>query len=119
MSFYMILTIVIGVVWLSTGVALSIVMGRRGHRRRAVAELARQARLCGIPGAGQELLCGPPAEALSEFARAGGYQLLVVGGRGRGLSKAVLGSTASALAASCSVPTMIVSGGEEVESAAA
>lgn len=208
MSFYMILTIAIGVVWLSIGVALSIVMGRRGHisvgwgalgamlgplaivaalgtsrhekeeqpsaivpatalggsvdvlvgidgsvecrlalekiigllgprlsrlrlatvvpfedvpdhRRKAVAELARHARLSGISGAGQELLCGPPAEALSEFARAGGYELLVVGGRGRGLSKAVLGSTASALAASCSVPAMIVSAGERAESAAA
>jgi nucleotide-binding universal stress UspA family protein len=208
MSSYMILTIVIGVVWLTIGVVLSIVMGRRGHisvgwgalgamlgplavvaalatarhekeerpsvvkpavplggpvdvlvgidgspecrmalqkvialfgprlgrlclatvvpfedvpahHRRAVAELHRYARLSGIAGAGEELLVGPPAEALSEFACTGGYQLLAVGGRGKGLSKAVIGSTASALAASCQVPTLIVSAEQPAGSVAA
>lgn len=89
------------------------------HRRRAVAELDRHARLSGITGAGQELLFGPPAEALGDFARAGGYDVLVVGGRGRGLTKGVLGSTASAMATACPVPTMIVSVDERAESAAA
>ena len=208
MSSYLILTIVIGVVWLATGVILSIVMGRRGHisvgwgalgamlgplavlaalgtarhekdeqcssivaptplggpvdvvvgidgsvecrlalerviallgprlgrlclatvvpfedvpdhRRRAVAELGRHADRCGITGAGQELLCGPPAQALGDFAQAGGYQLLVIGGRGKGLSKALIGSTASVLAATCPVPTLIVSAGSLADSVAA
>ena len=208
MSVYLILTIAIVVVWLAIGVALSIVMGRRGHisvgwwalgamlgplaivaalgtlrhekeeapsvivpplplggavnvlvgidgseegrlalqkiiallgprlgrlclatvvpyedvpdhRRQAVAELDRHARLCGITGAGQELLCGPPAAALGDFARAGGYDVLVVGGQGQGLTKAVLGSTASALAAACPVPVLIVSADRQTESVAA
>ena len=89
------------------------------HRRWAVAELDRHARLSGITGAGQELLCGPPAAALVDFARAGGYDVLVVGGRGRGLTKGVLGSTASALASECPVPTLIVSADDRAESAAA
>ena len=89
------------------------------HRQRAVAELDRHARLSGITGAGQELLCGPPAEALGDFARAGEFDILVVGGRGRGLTKAVLGSTASALAAACPVPVLIVSADERAESVAA
>lgn len=208
MSFYMMLTIVIGVVWLSIGVVLAIVMGRRGHisvgwgalgvmlgplaivaavvtarhekeeqpsvielptplggpvdvlvgidgsvecrlaleriitllgprlgrlclatvvpyedvpdhRRREIGELARHARLSGIPGAGQELLCGPPAEALGDFARAGGYDVLVVGSRGKGLTKAVLGRTATALAAGCPVPALIVSADQRAASVAA
>lgn len=89
------------------------------HRRRAVAELGRHARLSGVSGAGQELLCGPPAEALADFAQAGGYHVLVVGSRGKGLSKAVLGSTASALAAACPVPALIVSARPRSDSVAA
>jgi nucleotide-binding universal stress UspA family protein len=208
MSSYLILTIIIGAVWLAIGAVLSIVMGRRGHlsvgwgalgamlgplavlaalatarhekdehpstiappaplggpvdvlvgidgsvecrlalervialfgprlgrlclatvvpfedvpahRQKAIADLRRHARLSGIPGAGQELLCGPPAAALVDFAQAGGYQLLVVGGRGKGLSKALIGSTATALACACPVPTLIVSAGPRAESVAA
>ena len=79
------------------------------NTRRALAELHRQARLSGIADVGEELLHGPPAQALREFAVAGGYDLLALGGRGRGLSNAVLGSTATALSASCPVPVLIVS----------
>lgn len=89
------------------------------HRQKAIAELRRHARLSGIPGAGQELLCGPPPAALVDFAQAGGYQLLVVGGRGKGLSKALIGSTATSLACACPVPTLIVGAGPRAESVAA
>lgn len=89
------------------------------HERRALAELDRHARLSGVLGAGEELLHGPPAKALGDFALAGGYQLLVIGSRGNGLSKAVLGSTASALAVDCPVPAMIVSQGRPAQSVAA
>jgi nucleotide-binding universal stress UspA family protein len=53
------------------------------------------------------VLAGRPAEALAEQARAGGYDLLAVGARGRGASKAVLGSVASALARGRGVPVLI------------
>lgn len=207
MSTYMIVTLVIVLVWLSTGVVLSVVMGRRGHvgvgwgalgamlgplavvaalgtarhekdeqsavvvptlalggpvdvvgidgspecrmalqrvvsllgprlgrlclatvvpyedvpahRDRALAELDRHARLSGIVGAGEEFLHGPPAQALGDFAVSGDYHILAVGSRGKGLSKAIIGSTATALAGECPVPVLIVGPRPGVASAAA
>ncbi len=80
------------------------------HTRTAIAELDRHARICGVPAPGEEVLHGPPARALADFAVAGGYGLLVVGTRGGGLAKTVLGSTASALASGCPVPVLMGSG---------
>ena len=80
------------------------------HTRTAIAELDRHARLCGVPAPGEELLHGQPARALTDFAVAGRYGLLVVGSRGGGLAKTVLGSTASALASGCPVPVLMGSG---------
>lgn len=77
------------------------------HTRRALAELDRHARLCGVPAPGEELLYGQPARALVDFACRGGYEVLAIGGRGRGLSKAVLGSTAATLSLGCPVPVLI------------
>lgn len=57
-----------------------------------------------------EILAGPPAEALTERARDGGYHLLAIGSRGRGASKAVLGSVASLLARGCGIPVLVVGG---------
>ena len=57
------------------------------------------------------LLPGQPAEALQRLAAEGGYDLLVVGGRGTGLSKVLLGSTATALAAQAKVPVLLAGGG--------
>ncbi len=54
------------------------------------------------------LLSGQPAEALASHAGKEGYDLLVVGRRGRGLSKAVLGSTAARVANRTHVPVLIV-----------
>jgi nucleotide-binding universal stress UspA family protein len=48
---------------------------------------------------------------LPRLAAEGGYDLLVVGGRGSGLSKVVLGSTATALAAQAKVPVLLAGGG--------
>lgn len=80
------------------------------HTRNAIAELDRHARLSGVPAAGEELLYGPPARALADFASAGGYGLLVVGTRGGGLATTVLGSTASKLAAGSPVPVLVGAG---------
>lgn len=50
---------------------------------------------------------GRPADALARFAAERGYDLLVVGSRGRGMSPRLFGSVARALAASSPVPVLI------------
>ena len=55
------------------------------------------------------LLPGQPAEALQRLAAEGAYDL-VVGGRGSGLSKVLLGSTATTLAAQAKVPVLLAGG---------
>ena len=55
------------------------------------------------------LLAGRPAEALQRLAIEGGYDLLVVGARGAGLSRVLLGSTATTLAAHAKVPVLLAS----------
>jgi nucleotide-binding universal stress UspA family protein len=57
------------------------------------------------------LAAGRPADVLSRLAAEGGYDLLVVGGRGTGLSKVLLGSTATTLAAKAKVPVLVAEGG--------
>ncbi len=57
------------------------------------------------------LLAGRPADALQRLAVESGYDLLVVGTRGAGLSKVLLGSTATVLAAHAKVPVLLAGGG--------
>lgn len=65
-----------------------------------------------LPGrCGTLFLTGRPAEALCEEAAAQGYDLLVVGARGTGLAKAVLGSVSSQLAGRAKIPVMIAPSG--------
>ena len=54
------------------------------------------------------ILSGRPAEALIRYATDEGYELIAIGRRGRGASKAVMGSTASRLARGADVPVIIV-----------
>lgn len=54
------------------------------------------------------VLAGRPAEVLVEHAHQRGAALLVVGARGEGLSRAVLGSTAAALARVGDPPVLVV-----------
>lgn len=54
-----------------------------------------------------KLLQGRPAEALEAYANEAGYELVVVGMRGSGLSK-VLGSVARELSHSTGVPVLLV-----------
>jgi nucleotide-binding universal stress UspA family protein len=56
------------------------------------------------------LLPGQPAKALQRLAAEGAYDLVVVGGRGSGLSKVLLGSTATTLAAQAKVPVLLAGG---------
>jgi nucleotide-binding universal stress UspA family protein len=62
-------------------------------------------------GARLELLHGRPAPVLLERATGDGYDLLVVGTRGAGASKAVLGSTAVDVAESAKVPVLLMGDG--------
>jgi nucleotide-binding universal stress UspA family protein len=93
------------------------------EERQALAELERQAelvraRLVATPSAppGRPrlpqivLLSGRPSEALERLATEGGFDLLVVGTRGSGLSKFLLGSTARALAVHAKVPVLLAGG---------
>ena len=57
-----------------------------------------------------EVLHGHPSEALRQHAIAGGYELIAVGSRGAGISKAILGSAASELARESKVPVLITGG---------
>jgi nucleotide-binding universal stress UspA family protein len=56
------------------------------------------------------LLSGYPTDELERLAIDDGYDLLVVGARGAGLSTALLGSTATKLAARGRVPVMVAGG---------
>lgn len=53
------------------------------------------------------LVSGAPADALGRLAEEGGYDLLAIGARGRGASKALLGSVATRLARGTGVPVFI------------
>lgn len=53
------------------------------------------------------VLHGPPALALAAYAAEHGYDLLVVGRRGRGLAKSLIGSVAKQLAAGSKVPVLV------------
>ena len=78
----------------------------KAPERRAAEQLRRQAGR--VPTADLEVLHGHPSEALRQCAVEGGYQLIVVGTRGKGLTRAVLGSAATELARDSEVPVLLV-----------
>jgi nucleotide-binding universal stress UspA family protein len=74
--------------------------------KRAIERLRSMAASASVSGPGIMILSGRPADALAEYALRDGYQLLVVGRRGRGASKAILGSTSAQLA-SAPIPVLV------------
>jgi nucleotide-binding universal stress UspA family protein len=54
------------------------------------------------------VLRGSATDELASAAATGGYDVLVVGNRGAGLAKSVLGSVARTLASGCAVPALVV-----------
>lgn len=66
--------------------------------------------LAATTGRGPEtvILAGNPAEALERHACDHGFQVLVVGCRGEGATKLILGSCASHLASGAAVPVLLV-----------
>jgi len=81
------------------------------ERRAAVVEAWRteHAPLLADRSCAPELVleAGQPAEVLQRLAVEGGYDVLVAGTRGVGLSRAVLGSVAAELAAHAKVPVLL------------
>lgn len=77
------------------------------ERDEAVDALGRAARSVTICGPDTVVLSGPPARALVEHARERRYDLLAVGSRGRGASKAVLGSVSAQLVRQSRVPVLV------------
>lgn len=75
--------------------------------RLAIATLQRQALRAMDDRFGMEVLRGKPAYALREVAGTGGYQLIAVGSRGLGATKAALGSVASQLSRGSEVPVLM------------
>jgi nucleotide-binding universal stress UspA family protein len=113
----------LGRLTLATVVGLDGSVEHDRAQARARAELERQGRLVQLRlSTGQHgphdarrvpalvLAAGHPAQVLSRLAAEGGYDLLVVGSRGAGLSKVLLGSTATSLAAHAKVPVLVAGG---------
>jgi nucleotide-binding universal stress UspA family protein len=77
-------------------------------RRRASEYLSSLART--MPDAAPDvvLLSGRAADALAHLARDGAYDVVAVAAKGRGFSRAILGSTASRLMQRSSVPVLVV-----------
>jgi nucleotide-binding universal stress UspA family protein len=57
---------------------------------------------------GSVILAGEPADALEQYAIAEDYEVIVIGCRGKGLTKLVLGSCASSLASRTKVPALLI-----------
>lgn len=81
--------------------------GLAEERDRARTEIVRAARATGLQPE-TILLTGRPAEALRKHAVEEGYELIVVGRRGRGASRVLIGSVASELARGGEVPVLVV-----------
>jgi nucleotide-binding universal stress UspA family protein len=80
----------------------------RKDAQTALDSIQRSAVSANLSNPGMIILSGRPADALTKEAREGGYELVVIGRRGRGASKALLGSTASRLASGIHVPVLMV-----------
>ena len=80
-----------------------------GAAQRILDDARNVARNAGGPEPQVEWLAGPPAETIVETARAGDYDLEVVGTLGRGrLGAALLGSVSSTVAAHAGRPVLVV-----------
>jgi nucleotide-binding universal stress UspA family protein len=83
-------------------------MSPLSEEQRRARELVDRATEPIEPRAETIVLSGQPADVLRKFAAENGYELIVVGRRGWGMSTRLLGSVASALAHGGDVPTLIV-----------
>jgi nucleotide-binding universal stress UspA family protein len=84
--------------------------GARDQEREATDRLRRLARRNPQRAPELKILHGHPSTALARCAVENGYQLVAVGRRGAGITKAILGSAASELARDSMVPVLLVGG---------
>ena len=85
--------------------------GIAAEERDAEKGLSRMAsRVPTLPVA-TEVLHGRPSVALAQRAAGGGFDLLVIGTRGKGLTKGLMGSAASELVRDSKVPVLVVGNG--------
>lgn len=82
-------------------------VGPSEARRDAERHLDAAARVVAVERAERAVLLGAPADALEHATRDGGFDLLVVGRRGRGASRALLGSVAARLTSSANVSVLV------------
>lgn len=54
-----------------------------------------------------ELVYGPPAQALTDYANDHGFELIVVGARGRGMTRALFGSVAREIVERSELPVLV------------
>jgi nucleotide-binding universal stress UspA family protein len=87
------------------------------EEKQARARLEAAARSVSPMSAETVLLQGQPADALSRHVEREGHNVMAIGSRGRGASKALLGSVASRLARHSSTPVLIVSARAHEETA--
>ncbi|HET7488405.1 MAG TPA: universal stress protein [Acidimicrobiales bacterium] len=87
-------------------------------RRRAEESLRRLALRPDGRVPGVELVQGHPSSALLRLAADGGYDVIAVGTRGAGFSKALVGSAASELARDATVPVLLIGGSRRSRPAA-
>jgi nucleotide-binding universal stress UspA family protein len=81
------------------------------EEKRARGLLEAAAKSVSTVSAETVLLQGRPADALSRHVEREGHNIVAIGSRGRGATKALLGSVASRLARHSPAPVLIVSGG--------
>jgi nucleotide-binding universal stress UspA family protein len=77
-------------------------------KKVAMASLEKMASAAGTHEPGAVILAGRPADALMRYGIEEGYGLIAIGRRGRGATKALLGSTAQRLSQGAELPVLIV-----------
>jgi nucleotide-binding universal stress UspA family protein len=82
--------------------------GPKPRAEAALAEIAQQAKEAGVTYACVSMLGDTPQDAIVEFAREKGCDLIIMGTHGRSkVGKFFLGSTAASVLADCEIPVLL------------